>query len=62
MRCDATERPLQPRDASQPPLEPEDVMVYFSPRRNNRRLIKLPKQGMDTLVRIENPVPGEFAP
>jgi hypothetical protein len=37
-------------------------MVYFSPRRNKRRLPLLPNNGIDVLVRIEDPVPGEFAP
>jgi hypothetical protein len=57
------ERPVNVRDAElEPPLEPEQVVVYFSPRRNKSRLPLLPKNGIDVLVRIEDPVPGEFAP
>jgi hypothetical protein len=57
------ERPVVVRDAElEPPIEPELVVVYFGPRRNDRRLPLLPNNGIDVLVRIEDPVPGEFAP
>jgi hypothetical protein len=60
---DEFERPMDIRDAElEPPLEPEQVVVYFSPRRNKRRLLLLPNDGIDVHVRIEDPVPGEFAP
>jgi hypothetical protein len=58
-----SERPMDVRDAElEPPIEPEHVLVYFSPRRNKRRLSMLPNNGIDVHVRIEDPVPGEFAP
>jgi hypothetical protein len=56
------ERLMDVRDAElEPPIEPEQVVVYFSPRRNKRRLSMLPNNGIDIHVRIEDPVPGEFA-
>jgi hypothetical protein len=56
-------RPRDVRDAGlEPPLEPEHVVVYFVPRRNKRRLSMLPNNGIDVHVRIEDAVPGEFAP
>jgi hypothetical protein len=57
------ERPMDIRDAElEPPIESEQVVVYFSPRRNKRRLLLLPNNGIDVHVCIEDPVPGEFAP
>jgi hypothetical protein len=57
------EQPAVVRDAElEPPIEPERVVVYFGPRRNKRRLPLLPNNGIDVHVRIEDPVPGEFAP
>jgi hypothetical protein len=54
----------EPRNVeTEPLLEPEYVMVRFKPRSNNRRLILRENRGLPVdLLRIEEPVPGEFPP
>jgi hypothetical protein len=60
------DRPMDVRDAElEPPLEPEHVFMYFSPRRNKRRLPQLPNDGIDVhvqvLVHLNDPAPHEIA-
>jgi hypothetical protein len=54
----------EPRDVeTEPLLEPEYVLVRFKPRSNNRRLILHENRGLPVdVLRIEEPVPGEFPP